>query len=1614
MPLSRTISKLLAGPLVPAIAIAMLVGVPGPGFVSGPAAPGAVTAPPATAAPAAPVRSLTDRDGDRVTDRLERRLAHGRGASADVIVQLATGSADAAIPALQRRIGAFPVGYRYRNLAAFSARLTPAQVRALAATPEILLVEGDETVKATMASARREFGVDAAGADFGLTGDAAGDGDRVYGRNDMTVAVIDTGIDARHPTLDGGKVIAFRNFMGAVSGCPAPPAQGTPFDDGGHGTHVAGIIAGDGDGSADGRGVAPGASLVGLKVLGCNGSGSSSGIDAAIDWAITNKDTYGIDALNLSLGGPGSDGTDSNARLVNQAVASGLAAFVAAGNAGPRTGTLGTPGVAKFATTVGAMAEPDQGGFSTAAFSSRGPTVDGRIKPDIAAPGVNILAAAANSTGLALKSGTSMATPFAAGVGVLALQANPALVPSGTVCQAGDASVECRDGVVDSSMRNPLRDLLASTAVDWGVPGKDIDYGHGRIDPYAVMKSARSASGTAPVLPPHDSRIGSLADGATETRAVLAGLESGFTSSFTVLADGPGRALRTVTLTLTNASGAVVATNSATRLTGLHRIPAGAYKLTVKITGGAGDYVIDMSNARVTGDLVGVRLDVPSAGIQLTEGAGDSVLVPVRLQGAPAAPLTIAVSAPSSRLTVSPSTLTFTPANWATPQSVTVGPVADDQVAQGPAHSRVRLAITDQAALDAGWPALSGFPVRMADDEATGSPIERASVTSAEAQSVAGTTDVAQVAASASGRFVVFTSLAGDIVMGTIGRQVYVRDRQTGTTELISADAAGKYGNGSSTGGNISDDGRYVVFESASSSLVAGDTNGCWDVFVRDRWAGTTRRVSTTTANAQVSCATGQYADQARISGNGRVVVFASNQPGFVTGDTNSSTDVFAKDLVTGAVTRVSVSGAGAQGTVATGQFAHPAGLSLSGDGRYVAFASQLNGLVAGDTDALPNLFVRDRTAGTTEAVDAGAGGARPNGTGGARPELSADGRYVAFVSDAGNLLSAGASIGTTAVFVRDRQGASTELVDVDADGRATPLGNSTRPSISADGRYVAFASGDRNLVADDTNGGTDMFVRDRTGGTTTRVSVDPYGIEAASSGNVVEGIGLSGDGRVVAFGSRAALVPADTNGNWDVYARTLATATPAAPASPGLVTATRGAGQPVVRWVVPDDNGSPITGYTVTASPGGATVSAAAGATSATVPGLGAGTYTFTVTAANGAGSSAASASSESVVVQTAPDAPTAVTATAGNAAATVRWTAPAYTGTSAISGYTVTATPGGVTATVTGTSATVTGLTNGTAYRFTVTAANASSSGVASAASTAVTPIDTPTLTLGSSATSVYHGTRVNLSGKLAGASGTGIGSASVQLWWRSPASATWYTGTYVTTAADGTWSSQYTSSASWIYQATAAATTARTKATSPAVTITSTQAVPGAPTGVTATAGHTQAILRWTAPAVAGAAAISGYTVTVTPGGQTINVTGTSTTVTGLTNGTAYKLTVAAKNSYGGSAAVAVNVTPLEPTALTMTASGTSVTKGTRVTLSGKLTGSGGRALGGVAVQLWWRSPTSATWYTGAYATTAADGTWSYSYTANASWIYQTTAAAASGRAKATSPAVTITAR
>src|SRR5207249_1268748 len=212
----------------------------------------------------------------------------------------------------------------------------------------------------------------------------------------------------------------------------------------------------------------------------------------------------------------------------------------------------------------------------------------------------------------------------------------------------------------------------------------------------------------------------------------------------------------------------------------------------------------------------------------------------------------------------------------------------------------------------------------------------------------------------------------------------------------------------------------------------------------------------------------------------------------------------------------------------------HPA---LSADGRFVAFGSDATNLVAGDTNGTTDVFVHDRQTGTTERVSvASGGGTQGNGKSGgffAFPALSADGRFVAFQSDATNLV-AGDTNGTTDVFVHDRQTATTERVSVN--------GFSAGPALSADGRFVAFHSTGSNLVAGDTNGATDVFVHDRQTGTTERVS----GASDGTQGNDASaGPALSADGRLVAFHSSATnLVAGDANRAYDVFVHDRAVST--------------------------------------------------------------------------------------------------------------------------------------------------------------------------------------------------------------------------------------------------------------------------------------------------------------------------------------------------------------------------------------------------------------------------------------------------------------------------------------
>ena len=248
----------------------------------------------------------------------------------------------------------------------------------------------------------------------------------------VKVAILDTGLDASHPDFEG-RVVAFKDFVD-----PAGGASDTPRDPNGHGTHVAGIAAGNGAASQGRwRGVAPEASLLIARVLDAAGNGRTSTVMAGIEWAVEQ----GAQVINISLGGPPfpSDGGDALSYLCNAAVDQGVVLCAAAGNLGPSGHTVGAPGAAAKAITIGATeGDPAQAADAISRFSSRGPTADGRAKPDLVFPGVGIVAPRSEGTSLGSPvnprytslSGTSQATPMATGAVALLLQANPRLGPA--------------------------------------------------------------------------------------------------------------------------------------------------------------------------------------------------------------------------------------------------------------------------------------------------------------------------------------------------------------------------------------------------------------------------------------------------------------------------------------------------------------------------------------------------------------------------------------------------------------------------------------------------------------------------------------------------------------------------------------------------------------------------------------------------------------------------------------------------------------------------------------------------------------------------------------------------------------------------------------------------------------------------------------------------------------------------------------------------------------------------------------------------------------------------------------------------------------------------------
>ncbi|MDQ5922299.1 MAG: TolB protein, partial [Patescibacteria group bacterium] len=266
-------------------------------------------------------------------------------------------------------------------------------------------------------------------------------------------------------------------------------------------------------------------------------------------------------------------------------------------------------------------------------------------------------------------------------------------------------------------------------------------------------------------------------------------------------------------------------------------------------------------------------------------------------------------------------------------------------------------------------------------------------------------------------------------------------------------------------------------------------------------------------------------------SDDNNYIVFKSSSSNLVSGDTNGVDDIFVKNLNTSVIERVSVSSAGVEGNNTSSES------GISSDGRYIAFSSSSSNLVAGDTNASHDIFVHDRNTDTTERVSIATGGAESNADSyGA--SISANGRYVYFYSSATNLV-AGDTNGFTDVFVHDRDLDTTERLSlstagVESDGHSYVF----RSASSFDGRYVVFYSAGTTLVAGDTNGDIDIFIRDTQLDTTERVSVSSSEVEADNESFTPY---ITPDGRYVVFSSSATnLVAGDTNASYDAFIRDL------------------------------------------------------------------------------------------------------------------------------------------------------------------------------------------------------------------------------------------------------------------------------------------------------------------------------------------------------------------------------------------------------------------------------------------------------------------------------------------
>ena len=379
---------------------------------------------------------------------------------------------------LENKVG-FVTQFRYWLIDSIAGTVELNRIHELLEIPGVVFIELDGRLGIQMEEVVPAHGVDLVWQDTGYTGSG------------VTMAIIDTGIDGNHTALDDldddnttndPKIVAFYdaiNNPGATNG-----TEIFPYDDNGHGTHCAGITAGTGAPNYQHVGVAPHANLVGVKVLDGGGSGSFAAVMAGMEWTVEKRHEFNIRAASMSLGALTgaiewtSSEEESVNRMANEMMRSGVTLFIAAGNSGG-TATIGTPGSAEDVITVGSLDK----NTAIAIYSSQGPTEEGRVKPNIAFVGSSVNAPDANTgDGYVALSGTSMATPGAAGVAVLMYQANPDLSP-----------FDVRNIMQETSTYRQCHYMLANEPCAEDLIPKNRQnnvYGHGHVNAQPAVEEA--------------------------------------------------------------------------------------------------------------------------------------------------------------------------------------------------------------------------------------------------------------------------------------------------------------------------------------------------------------------------------------------------------------------------------------------------------------------------------------------------------------------------------------------------------------------------------------------------------------------------------------------------------------------------------------------------------------------------------------------------------------------------------------------------------------------------------------------------------------------------------------------------------------------------------------------------------------------------------------------------------------------------------------------------------------------------------------------------------------------------------------------------------------------